>query len=213
MEAVEVEAGPENRRRAVMAEATGEPRAQVRRKDRTVSDEAWIRDLLHRAPFGTLATVRDGQPFVNMNIFVYDQPAHALYLHTARAGRTRANVEADERVCFGVGEMGRLLPASTAMHFSVEYAGVVVFGRARIIDDEAEATRALQQLLDKYAPHLRPGRDYRPIQPEELAVTAVYRIEIEEWSGKQKVAPADHPGAFLYGQVPGHSGDNHGVLP
>jgi len=97
--------------------------------------------------------------------------------------------------------MGRLLPAPPALHFSVEYAGVVVFGRAHIIEDNAEAERALQQLLDKYAPHLRPGRDYRPIQPEELAVTSVYRITIDEWSGKQKVAAADHPGAFLYGQV------------
>jgi nitroimidazol reductase NimA-like FMN-containing flavoprotein (pyridoxamine 5'-phosphate oxidase superfamily) len=187
-----------------MSEESGDlPRAQVRRKDRGVTNEAWIRDLLHRAPFGTLATVRDGQPFVNMNIFVYHQAANALYLHTARAGQTRTNVEAEERVCFGVSEMGRLLPAATAMHFSVEYAGVVVFGRARIVHDDAEAAEALQQLLDKYAPHLRPGRDYRPIQPEELAVTSVYRIEIEEWSGKQKVAPSDHPGAFLYGQVPG----------
>ena len=170
-----------------------------------MTDEDWIRDFLKRAMFGTLATVRDGQPFVNMNIFVYDETANALYLHTARAGRTRSNVEADGRVCFSVGEMGRLLPADTAMHFSVEYAGVVVFGRARIVDDEAEAERALQQLLDKYAPHLRPGRDYRPIQPEELAVTSVFRIDIEEWSGKRKVAPADHPGAFLYGQGPAHA--------
>jgi uncharacterized protein len=181
-------------------ERDGLARAQVRRRDRAVNDDGWIRDLLRRCPFGTLATVRDGQPFINMNLFVYDEQANALYMHTARAGRTRGNVDAEERVCFGVSEMGRLLPAPTALHFSVEYAGVVVFGRARVIEDDAEAERALQQLLDKYAPHLRPGRDYRPIQPEELAQTSVYRIDIEEWSGKQKVAPADHPGAFLYGQ-------------
>ena len=70
------------------------------------------------------------------------------------------------------------------------------------MEDDAEAERALQQLLDKYAPHLRPGRDDRPIQPEELALTSVYRITIDEWSGKQKVAPADHSGVFLYGQPP-----------
>jgi nitroimidazol reductase NimA-like FMN-containing flavoprotein (pyridoxamine 5'-phosphate oxidase superfamily) len=183
-------------------EATAPPLAEVRRRDRAVHDEGWIRNLLKRAPFGTLATVRDGQPFLNMNIFVFDEAEHAIFLHTARAGRTRNNVELNEGVCFGVSEMGRLLPAPTALHFSVEYAGVVVFGRARIVEDEAEAGRALQQLLDKYAPHLRPGRDYRPIQPEELAATSVYRIDIDQWSGKQKVAPADHPGAFLYGQVP-----------
>ena len=40
------------------------PLAEVRRRDRAVTDDGWIRGLLHRAPFGTLATVRDGQPFV-----------------------------------------------------------------------------------------------------------------------------------------------------
>lgn len=181
---------------------TGWVRSQIRRRDREVTDEAWIRRLLRRAPFGTLATVRDGQPFVNMNIFVYDEAADVVYLHTAKTGQTRANVEAEERVSFCVGEMGRLLPAAEAMRFSVEYASVVLFGRASIVEDDREAERALQQLLDKYAPHLRPGRDYRRIQPEELAVTSVYRIAIDEWSGKQKVAPPDHPGAFIYGQHP-----------
>ena len=46
------------------------PLAEVRRRDRAVADEEWIRGVLRRAPLGTLATVRDGQPFVNMNIFV-----------------------------------------------------------------------------------------------------------------------------------------------
>jgi nitroimidazol reductase NimA-like FMN-containing flavoprotein (pyridoxamine 5'-phosphate oxidase superfamily) len=178
------------------------PLAQPRRRDRAVGDEGWIRDFLRRAAYGNLATVHGGQPFLNMNIFAYDEARHAIYLHTARTGRTRSNVEADGRVCFGVSTMGRLLPASTALEFSVEYAGVTVFGRASVVSDEAEARDALQQLLDKYAPHLRPGRDYRAIAPEEIARTAVYRIDIEEWGGKQKVAPADFPGAFTYGRPP-----------
>jgi nitroimidazol reductase NimA-like FMN-containing flavoprotein (pyridoxamine 5'-phosphate oxidase superfamily) len=184
--------------------AEGSP-AKVRRRDREVTDEAWIRDLLHRAPFGTLATVHDGQPFLNTNIFVYAEDEHAIYLHTAHTGRTRTNVETEERVCFGVSEMGRLLPAPVALEFSVEYAGVVVFGRAAVVTDSAEAERALQRLLDKYFGHLRPGRDYRPITAEELARTTVYRVRIDHWSGKQKVAKDDFPGAFLYGR-PGEPG-------
>ncbi len=175
---------------------------KVRRHDREVADESWIRALLHRAPFGTLATAHDGQPFLNTNTFVYAEDEHAIYVHTARTGRTRANVEGEERVCFGVSEMGRLLPAKVALEFSVEYAGVVAFGRAEVVADPDEARRALQRLLDKYFGHLLPGRDYRPTTPEELARTTVYRVRIDRWSGKQKVAPADFPGAFLHGQAP-----------
>ncbi|MBX0326141.1 pyridoxamine 5'-phosphate oxidase family protein [Oscillochloris sp. ZM17-4] len=174
------------------------PRAEVKRKDRAVDDDAWIADLLARAPIGYLATVADGQPFINSNLFVYDPTRGAIYMHTARYGRTRANLDVAERVCLSVSEMGRLLPAEVALEFSVEYSGVAVFGSARVIDDPEEATHGLQILLDKYFPHLRPGEHYRPIIAEELARTSVYRIDIEEWSGKRKAVADDFPGAFRY---------------
>jgi nitroimidazol reductase NimA-like FMN-containing flavoprotein (pyridoxamine 5'-phosphate oxidase superfamily) len=174
------------------------PPNQLRRSDRG-KDDAWIREFLHRAPVGVLATVHDEQPFINSNLYVYDESANAIYMHTGRVGRTQANVDHHERVCFSIMEMGRLLPADEALEFSVEYSGVVVFGRACLIDGD-EAKHALQMLLDKYAPHLRPNVHYRPTTDDELKRTAVYRIEIDSWSGKQKQAEADFPGAYYYGQ-------------
>jgi nitroimidazol reductase NimA-like FMN-containing flavoprotein (pyridoxamine 5'-phosphate oxidase superfamily) len=178
---------------------TSQPLNAVRRTDRAVDDEAWVRAFLHRAAYGALASVHDGQPFINSNLFVYDEARGCIYTHTARVGRTRANIEQEARVCFSVMEMGRLLPADEALEFSVEYASVVVFGRAIIVEDPAEAKAALQLLLDKYAPHLRPGHDYRPPVDEELARTTVYRLDIDAWSGKRKAVADDFPGAYWYG--------------
>jgi nitroimidazol reductase NimA-like FMN-containing flavoprotein (pyridoxamine 5'-phosphate oxidase superfamily) len=177
------------------------PNNEVRRADRAVEDEEWIKGLLHRAPMGTLATVHDGQPFVNMNLFVYDEQAHVIYLHTARTGRTRANLEQEERVCFSVSEMGRLLPAKEALEFSVEYSGVVIFGCGQVIEESDTATHGLQILLDKYFPLHKSGVDYTPIQPQELARTSVYQVRIDSWSGKQKKVAPEFPGAFWYPAV------------
>ena len=174
----------------------------MRRSDRSVEDEAWIKQFLTHAAVGTLATVYEGQPFINTNLFIYDEPAHAIYTHTARVGRTRANVDLHQQVCFSIMEMGRLLPAPEALEFSVEYAGVTVFGTAAVVEDNDEATRVLQLMLDKYAPHLKPGDDYRPPVEEELKRTAVYRIAIDEWSAKKKEVAADFPGAFWYPDAP-----------
>lgn len=187
--------GPEGSESAEDPEPGGDDPARIRRRDRAMGDD-WIRAFLSRAPWGVLTTVEGGRPFPNANLFVYDEEAHALYLHTARVGRTKDNVEASPHVSFVAAALGRVLPAEEALEFSVEYASVVVFGRGTVVEDPDEARRALQELLDRYAPHLEAGRDYRPITDAELARTTVFRVDVEAWSGKQKAADPGFPGAF-----------------
>lgn len=173
----------------------GKAGTELRRRDRG-KDEEWIRRFLHRASFGHLALVDAGRPFLNSNLFVYDEAAHAVFMHTARTGRTPASVEAGSPATFSTAVMGRMLPASEALEFSVEYSSVMLFGTVAPVTGPAEKRRVLQLLMDKYAPHLRPGRDYRAITDDELRRTAVHRVDIEDWSGKEKAAPPDFPGAY-----------------
>lgn len=160
-----------------------------RRVDRALADDRQIEALLDRLPVGFLALADGDQPYLNPNLFWYDGATRRIYFHTAGTGRTRSIVEHNPRVCFSAAEMGRLLPADTALEFSTEYASVIVFGTVRIVEDEAEQRRGLQGLLDKYFPDLRPGVHYRSIVDDELQRTTVYAVEIEAWSGKQKPTP------------------------
>ncbi len=173
------------------------PINQPLRMDRDKND-AWIKAMLKRVPFGMVATEYNGQPFIKPTVFVYDEDAHAIYIHGALVGRMRTNIERNPRVSFSIAEMGRLLPADTAMGVGVEYASVVVFGNLAVLSSAIQAKKALQMLLDRFFPHLMPGVDYREILPEELDQTAVYRLKIESWSGKEELASADFPGAFSY---------------
>jgi nitroimidazol reductase NimA-like FMN-containing flavoprotein (pyridoxamine 5'-phosphate oxidase superfamily) len=166
-----------------------EGRAELRRSDRGVDDEAWMRALLERTPVGVLGTTSGGQPFLNSNLFVY------------------APEERESRACFTAFEMGRVLPADRALEFSTEYGGVVLFGRISVVESEDEAQRALQMLMDKYAPHLRPGSDYEAATPADLKRTSVFKLAIEEWSGKRKQAPRDFAGAYRFDDVRPRDGD------
>ena len=174
---------------------------EPRRRDRG-KDEAWIRAFLERAPYGVLAVGGGkGPPHVNSNLFVFDDDEAAIHVHTARVGTLASETEEPVPATFTVFEMGRLLPADEALEFSVEFASVVARGLCVRMTDTGEKERCLQLLLDKYAPHLRPGRDYRPIVPAELKRTSVYRLDVEEWSGKAKSVDADFPGAYRYGEA------------
>ena len=170
-----------------------------RRRDRAVQDELWITELLNNAPIGVLATSGESGPALNPNLFAFDAEQNRIYLHTAKTGQTRDNVEKRPRVSFCVAEMGRLLPADAAVHFSVEYASVVLEGRAAVVEDADEATRALDLLMRKYAPQFEPGHHYRGIEAKDLARTTVFRIDIERWTGKAKTSDASD--AYAYGAV------------
>jgi len=122
----------------------------LRRADRAMRDPDDIEALLRRGRFGYTATTSGDQPFLHPTTFWYDQKARRIYFHGARQGRTLQNVTRNPRVCFGVAEMGRLLPAESACDFSLEYASVSVFGRVRLVEEEAEKRHGLQGLLGKY---------------------------------------------------------------
>ena len=172
---------------------------KITRTKNAVTDELWIKNFLKQVPWGIVATAvnRDDlqkiQPFLTPLLFVYDDEIHAIYLHAARAGRLWENHLTNPFVCFNASLMGRLLPAKQALHFDVEYASVIVFGKIALIDDPVEAEVGLQKLLDKYFFDLQPGIDYEPITANEKKSTAVYRIDISEWSGKLRKAINDFP--------------------
>ena len=177
------------------------PRAEVRRTQDAVTDEAWLKALLKRGAFGMLGTSYQDQPFITPLLFVYIEEEHSLYFHGAQVGRMCANIEANPRVVFNVSEFGQILPADKAVNFNVEYRSVTVFGRASVVSDPHKAEAVLQILMDKYAPQLKPGEDYLPTQPEDLKRTAVFQIDIEEWSGKQQT-PENYSGAYDYPYPP-----------
>ncbi len=178
------------------------PRSETRLDKYAIANPDEIRTILARGGVGSLATAHGGQPFLTPLLYIYIEADHAVYFHTAQVGRTRANVAFNPQAAFNVWEYGRVLPHQEALEFNFEYNSVTVFGEIELVTDPAAAERALQALLDKYAPHLQPGRDYRPIQPEEIKRTAVYKLGIQDWSAKRQQEAEDYPGAFMYAHAP-----------
>lgn len=163
---------------------------EVRRKNREVGDEQWMREYLARAKTCVIGTSDGEHVFLNPTLFVYDAEAHVVYFHTAGQGRTRANIEKNPAITFCTYELGDLVPGPRAVDFSVYYASVVIFGKATIITDPGEVRSVFKRQMQKYAPDHESGRDYVPFTDEDAARATVYRIAIEGWSAKRH-APAE----------------------
>ena len=143
------------------------------------------RELIERLEIAHIATVWDGQPFINPTTFWYGATAHTIFFHSNVVGRMRANAGHDDRVCFEASRFGRFLPSNIALEFSVQYESVVAYGTVRVLESLDEKRHVLSGLIAKYFPKMRAGEEYRPIMDAELKRTSVYAIAIESWSGKR----------------------------
>jgi len=165
-----------------------ERRGQLRRADKVMTQEE-VERFLVRAFCGRTATVgADGYPYVVPNLFVWREGR--VFLHTARVeGHFISNVRHCDRVSFEVDEPGQIFPyGHVECDTSVSYRSVIVFGRIRIVDDEAEKTRFYEAFLAKYAPAESWGREKGSFP--RLNSTVVYAITPEIMTGKEGKLPA-----------------------
>lgn len=170
----------------------------IRYAGKAVDDPDWIVDFLAEQRTGVLGVVDDGRPHLVTQLFVADDEAGRLYVHGARAGRVHDVVarEGATEFCFTASEMGRFVPADEPVNFTVEYASVVAYGTVDFLEDRAEKRAVLERFMTKFAPHLTPGEDYEAMSEESIDRTAVYRLDVESWSGKEGWKEPDHPGAY-----------------
>lgn len=148
---------------------------RMRRKERAM-DRARIDKILAEGIFGVLSlSGGDGYPYgVPMN-YVYTE--ERILLHAALEGEKLDRIRKDNRVSFCV--VGKATPLPDK--FSTDYASVIVFGRANIIEGD-QKLNVLLALVDKYCAQYREqGRELALKTLDKLLCIA---IDIERVTGK-----------------------------
>ncbi len=178
------------------------PDSTPRRKDRWVRDDVWIVSMLSSSLFCTVGTAANGWAYQRPSAFFFDAEKRAIYIHGAHSGRAISNAVENDKVTICVYDIGAMRLHARAFEFLQEHAGVVVFGRARLEEDNREKHRVMQATFAKHAPHLQCNVDYEPASQMEIDETTVIRIEIENWSGKMKWTDDPTRPRFTYDSVP-----------
>lgn len=157
------------------------PRTQIRRHPERGSDERALAEaILDEGLVAHVGFAVDGQPFVMP--MTYGRDGRRLLLHGSVASRLMRKLADGAAVCVTVTHLDALVLARSSFHHSMNYRSVVLFGRARRIDDPAEAARALDAIVE----HIVPGRtaEVRTSTPTEVRQTLVLELAIDEASVK-----------------------------
>jgi uncharacterized protein len=149
----------------------------MRRADREITDAAQVAALLQRERVLYLAMCDEGTPYVLPVSYGYD--GESLFVHSAAAGRKIEVLQRNPRVCFAVTLDQELTTGDVSCGWSFKYRSVVGEGVVHFVEDEEGKRQGLDVLMRQ---HGGTGGDYLP---ENMAKTAVLRIEILSLSGKQ----------------------------
>ncbi len=162
-------------------------RVRLRRKrERGSYERETIDAILDEALIAHLGIADpEGQPFVIPTL--HARCADVVYCHGSSASRTLRVLAGGAPACLTVTLLDGLVLARAAMHHSANYRSVMLLGRARAIEEQAEKLAALEAIVE----HIVPGRwrDVRAPSENELKATAVLAIPIDEASAKLRGGP------------------------
>lgn len=156
------------------------PRTEIRRKpQRGHYDGETINAIVDAAVVCSVAFQIDGA--VHAIPTIHWRDGEHLYIHGAKASRMLKALTEGE-ACITIALADGLVLARSAMHHSMNYRSVVIYGQFELVTDPADKQRSLQALIDG----LYPGRwdTLRPINDKELNATSVLRIPLAEASAK-----------------------------
>jgi len=151
-----------------------------RRHDRGFYDHATVHALLDAAALCHVSYVINGQPYCTPTLFWREETR--LYWHGSSASRMLRNLSEGEPACLSVTHFDSFVLARCGFNHSADYRSVMAFGKARLVEDQAEKEHALVMMVDRFFPGRTAGLRQSP--KKEIKATAVIYMDIEKASAK-----------------------------
>ena len=144
--------------------------------------------LMERARYGVISTIgEDGYPYgTPVNFVVLDG---RIFFHGRKVGEKVSNLKRDPRCGFTVvEEQGFERCDDGACNTTSLYECVIIRGKVRTIEDDAEKMRILRATVDK----LTPERKADEIDAKKVPPTGIFEIVPESRTGKYHSAEPGH---------------------
>lgn len=154
----------------------------IRRKDREVTDDVQIDDIISRCDCCRLALADGVQPYiVPLNFgFMREDGAAVFYFHSAAEGRKLDLIRKNGCAGFELDTNHLLHTHETACGHSFRFQSVIGTGLVRLVDDPAEKVRALRLLMRHHT-----GKDDWHFEDGMVDRVAVIRLNVRELCCKQ----------------------------
>jgi len=158
----------------------------MRRKEREITEQGEIDELLGRAKICRVAFAIENEPYIVPLSHGYDSEAGALFFHTAKEGRKIECIAANPRVCFEVeGDVEVEAGDERACSWGLCYESVIGYGTIFELVSREERESALRCMMRQQS---EQEMDWA-FEPKMAEKTRLWRLDIESAMGKRSFKP------------------------
>lgn len=156
----------------------------MRRKDREITDNAKINEIIGRCHCCRLGFYDEGEIYiVPLNFGYAEQEGQKIfYFHGAKAGRKVELAAKSPMVGFEMDTNYQLIENENPCEYSARFQSIIGTGKLVIIEDKTEKNQALQAIMR----HNTKKEDWNFTESMTNAV-CVFKLEV------QKISCKDHP--------------------
>lgn len=153
----------------------------MRRKDREITDQKWIEEVLEEGKVCFLSLCRNNEPYIVPMHYAWKDGF--LYLHSALEGKKVDIARENPRVSFCVVPEWKIIEGSKPCDWTTHYRSVMGSGVVEFVEDETEKRKALTIFVE----HFTHGAFELP-RPM-LDRVLVWKIKVDNITGKQNPGP------------------------
>ena len=150
----------------------------MRRKEREITDVKIIEDIIRKATICRLGLSLNEKPYIVPLNFGYTN--NELHFHCAKRGMKTDIIEKNNNVCFEIETDVELVMGEHAcIDWKMKYKSVIGFGKAFLIDNDAEKIKSLNIIMEHYT-----GKPQTVFTEKNVRSIRIIKVIIESMSGK-----------------------------
>jgi nitroimidazol reductase NimA-like FMN-containing flavoprotein (pyridoxamine 5'-phosphate oxidase superfamily) len=151
----------------------------VRLKEKEITDETLLKQILQTTQYVTLAMSKDNLPYLVSLSHGYDKAQHCLYFHCAQEGK-KLDYLTSNNIVWGQALLDHKVSADYCSHL---YASVHFLGKVTLLDTLDEKRHAMECMIRQLKTN--PEEQLAKLRRASLEATVFGRIDIEYMSGKK----------------------------
>jgi len=149
----------------------------MKRKEKEITGLEEIEKVIKACQVCRLALIDGEYPYIVPLNFGYRD--RTLYFHGAMRGKKLSLLETNNKAAFELDRKLEIVSSEDPCEWSMKFQSVVGSGSVSMIESPEEKTEALQVIIAQYS------NDTFDMPEKSVKGTAVYKLEIEQITGKQ----------------------------